>query len=653
MKKLTLINTLCLLAVTPIYAQISEPATISTQNVNTHFTEKLNFKSKQDFENATRGLIAKPDRLKIRNAEGLVIWDMTPFEKTQKVGSKSPAEVNPSLWRQATLNAMAGLYKVTDNIYQIRGYDLSVMTIIEGKTGYIVVDPLTSKETAKAAIELFFKHMPKKPIVAVIYTHTHLDHFGGVKGVINEKDVKAGKIKVIAPKDFMEHAISENVYAGNAMSRRATYMYGSLLPNNAYEAVDVGLGKKVSSGTPTLIPPTDIIDHTGQTMTIDGVKFEFQYTPDTEAPTEMNFYLPQYKALCMAENATHTLHNLYTLRGAKVRDAKNWSDYLNETIQLYGKDAQVEFASHHWPTWGNKNIVEFLKKQRDIYKYLHDQTLRLANEGYTMNEIAEKITLPESLSKEWYNRDYYGTVNHNVKAIYQRYLGWFDGNPANLHPLPPVEESKKYVEYMGGEKAVIQKAKKDYDEGNYRWVAKALNHVVFANPKNNEAKELLGDTYEQLAYQSESGPWRNFYLTGAQELRRGVVKFDIHSSDSPDILRAMTMPMILDFMAIKVNGPKAAGKDIALNFVLPDTNEKYALHLQDAVLNYQTNQTDPHADATITIDRETIDELALGQTTSKEAIKAGKIKLTGDKQKINEFFELLDKFNFWFNIVTP
>jgi len=629
----------------------SEP-TDTTKQKNADVLHMLPFTNTADFSATAKDLVSKSDSLTIHNAKGNVVWNLDAYLAFSGNNKPAPDSVNPSLWRQAQLNNSYGLFKVTDKLHQIRGYDLAVMSIIEGNTGYIVVDPLTSTEVAKAAMDLVYEKLGKKPIVAVIYTHSHLDHFGGVKGIISEDDVSNKKIKVIAPKNFINEAVSENVMAGNAMSRRAMYMYGGLLPKNAFSQVDAGLGKGTSVGNITLILPTDFVNETGQKMTIDGVDFVFQYTPDTEAPAEMNFFLPQFKALCMAENATHTMHNLYTLRGAKVRNAKAWADDLHEAIALFGEKTEVIFASHHWPTWGNEQAITFLKKQRDMYKFLHDQTLRLANQGYTMNEIAEMIKLPESLSTEWYNRDYYGTVSHNAKAVYQCYLGWFDGNPANLSPLPPVETSKNMVEYMGGEDAILAKAQKDFDLGKYRWVAQVVNHVVFANPNNQKAKDLLATTYEQLGYQAESAPWRNFYLTGAMELRNGVRPLESPmNSASPDFVRAMPLHLFFDFMAIKLNGPAAEGKHIILNLIFPDVKENYTVELENSVLNYTRNKIHDKADATITLDRQLLDQLASKQVSLEDAKKS--IKIDGDSKKVQEFFALQDNFNEWFNIVTP
>lgn len=634
---------------TPSFTAASE----YTQQLNQSVLRQLPFNNKNDFNDSEKNLIGRPENLMIQDSDGKVVWNMDQYTKFQAVGTPAPPTVNPSLWRQAQLNTMYGLYKVTDHIYQVRGYDLSVMSIIEGKTGYIIVDPLVSKETAKAAIDLVYKYLSKKPIKAVIYTHSHIDHFGGVKGVITEEEVKNGNVQVIAPRGFLDAAISENVIAGNVMARRASYMYGNLINKDIQGQVDGGLGKTTSSGTTTLIVPTTEIDKTPTDITIDGVKFVFQYTPNTEAPAEMNFYLPQFHALCMAENATHTLHNLYTLRGAEVRDAKSWSTYLNQSIELFGKDAEVEFASHHWPMWGNQNIIEFLKKQRDIYKYINDQTLRLANEGYTMNQIAEMIKLPKSLADEWYNRGYYGSVSHNVKAVYQKYLGWFDGNPANLHPLPTVEESKKFVEYMGGASAILEKAKKDFAAGHYRWVAEVLNKVVFADPNNQQAKNLLADAYDQLGYQTENATWRNFYLTGALELRNGVNKnLSSVKTASADILKSMPLDLFFDFLAIHLNGQKADGKKIVINWIFPDINKNYITTVENSVMNYEKG-TVQNADATITIDRADLDRLILGKINLMKAKEKGDLKIDGNSSKVTEFFSFLDKFNFWFNIVTP
>src|SRR5450631_81831 len=481
----------------PAYGQddISRDATETTRAANAVVLRELPFANREDFEFATRGLIEAVPDLAVKGADDRVVWGMAPYGFLK---GDAPATVNPSLWRNAMLNTQAGLFKVTERIYQIRGFDISNMTLIEGDTGIIVIDPLLTTESAKAGLELYFKHRPKKPIAAVIYTHSHADHFGGVRGVVNEEDVKSGKIKIIAPQGFMDHAISENVIAGNAMSRRAAYMYGSLIPKSPRGQVDAGIGKTISTGTLTLIPPTVHVSRTGEEMIVDGLRIVFQMTPDTEAPSEMNFHFPQLRALCLAENANGSLPNLYTLRGAQVRDARSWALHLNEAVRLFGDQTDVLFTSHFFPRYGQARIAEFVTRQADAYKYVHDQTLRLANHGYTMNEIAEMVRLPESLARERFNRGYYGTVSHNTKAVYQRYLGWFDSNPANLIPLPPEEVGRKYVEFMGGADAVIAKAQVAFDKGEYRWVAEVMNHVVFADPENAKARGLAADALEQM-----------------------------------------------------------------------------------------------------------------------------------------------------------
>jgi alkyl sulfatase BDS1-like metallo-beta-lactamase superfamily hydrolase len=635
-------------------AQPPDNASTFTKKINAEVLQQLPFANRQDFKDARRGFIAPlPDGGVIKAKDGKTIWNL-PAYAFIKPDAKAPDTVNPSLWRQSQLLMDTGLFKVTDRIYQVRGADLSNITFIEGDKGLIVVDPLISEGTAKAALELYYQHRPKKPVVAVIYTHSHVDHYGGVKGVVSEAEVKAGKVKIIAPEGFLKAALDENVLAGTAMTRRAQYMYGNLLTPGPQGQVTSGLGITTSSGTVTLIPPTISITKTGQEMTIAGLKFVFQLVPDTEAPVEMHFYLPQLKVLCTAENCTHTLHNVYTLRGAKIRDALAWSKYLNQALELWGKDAQVLISVHHWPVWGNKRIVERIKKERDMYRYLNDQTLRLANEGYTMNEIGEMVKLPPSLAREWYDRGYYGTVNHDVKSIYVRYLGWFDGNPAHLHPLPPVEASQKYVEFMGGPAAVIKKAQKSYDQGEYRWVAQVMNHVVFADPQNQAARELEAKALEQLGYQSECGPWRNFYLSGAQELRQGVIKSGFTTTASPDSIQAMPLDLFFDYMGVRLNGPKAVGKKITINWNFTDTKQHYVLALENCALNHTAHMQAKDADVTVTLTRAAFNQVILGGQPKLDAlIASGDIKIKGQKEKLGELLSLLDNFNTQFNIVTP
>jgi alkyl sulfatase BDS1-like metallo-beta-lactamase superfamily hydrolase len=565
----------------------------------------------------------------------------------------APDTVNPALWRHAQRTAIHGLFKVTDRIYQVRGYDISVISFIEGKTGYIVIDPLVSTESAKAALNLVYQHLPKKPVVAVIYTHSHVDHWGGVKGIVSDEEVKAGRVRIIAPEGFMKEAVSENIMVGNAMARRATYMFGTFVANGPKGQVDAGIGKTTSDGTVSLIVPTDEIVKTGQELTVDDVQFIFQLTPGTEAPVEMNFYLPQMKTLGIAENCTASLHNLLTPRGALVRDGKAWAYFIDEAIELFGHETEVLLNTHHWPRWGKEKINHYLKKQRDLYKYIHDQTVRLINHGYTMAECAEMIQLPPSLAKEVYNRNFYGTVNFNVKAVYQRYLGWFDANPANLHPLPPEEASKRYVEFMGGSDAVLAKARTYFQKGEYRWVAQVVNHVVFAEPENKEARELQAQTLEQLGFQAESPVWRNFYLSGAKELREGVPRKAPMRRGSLDVIRSLTLDMFFDYLAILLNGPKAAGKKITVDWIFTDTKQTYSVFLENGVLNYKSGKRAVHPDATVTLTRDVLDTISLKQATFPGRILAGDIKIEGSIWKFFELMSCMDEFEFWFNIVTP
>lgn len=636
-------------------ARSPKPATEATKAFNKKVLGALPFQNRADFESASRGFIGAPETLTIKDDQGNVVWDLESYKAFIADDKPAPDSVNPSLWRNAQLNMHYGLFKVTDRIYQVRGYDLSNITFIEGDTGWIVFDPLISPQTAKAAYELVTEHLGKKPVVAVVYSHSHIDHFGGVRGVVDEADYNAGKVRIVAPEHFTEDAISENVIAGNAMSRRAIYMYGALLPRDARGGVNGGLGQTTSTGTAGLLLPTDTITETGQRLTIDGVEMVFQMTPGSEAPAEMNTFFPQLKALWMAENATHTLHNLYTLRGAQVRDARKWAQFLDESIDLYGANSEVVFQSHHWPVWGNDKLVPYLTKVRDLYKYLHDQSVRLLNQGYTRDEIAEELAghLPPSLGQEWYNRGYYGTVSHNAKAVYQRYMGWYDANPANLDPLPPVEGAKKIVAYMGGAGAVMARAREDFDKGEYRWVAEVMKDVVYADPDNQEAKSLLADTFEQLGYQAESGPWRSVYLQGAFELRNGVPTSGGLKTAGPDMIKNMPPSMLFDYLAVRLNGPRAAEKNLALNIRFTDLDEEYLLTVENGALNHKKGRSSPDADATITLTKSVLDDVQLGNAVLDDKIKSGDIKIEGNAEALSEFMGLLDTYNYWFNIVTP
>ena len=633
--------------------QLFEPkdASTATRAANSDCLKSLPFMDKRDFEDVKRGFVAPlPDRGMIKDGKGRVVWDLGKFSFISEDAS-TPDTVHPSLWRQSKLIIQGGLYKVVDGLYQVRSADISNLTIIEGEEGLIVVDPLISAETAKAALELYLAHRPKKPVVAVIHSHSHVDHFGGVRGVVDEKDVLAGRVKIIAPVGFLEAAVAENLLAGNAMGRRASYMYGSLLPSNPKGQVSAGLGLTTSNGTITLLQPTDLITSTGQRMKIADLDFEFLLAPDTEAPAEMHWFIEQLKSLTAAENCCHTLHNIYTLRGARIRDPLSWSKYLDQTIEFWGAKCEVMYGMHHWPVWGKDRVLEMLRMARDGYRFINDQTLRLANQGYTPSEIAEMIEFPKELSQHWALRGYYGTLSHNVKATYVKYLGWFDGNPANLNPLPPEHASKKYVEFMGGVDEVLRKARAAFEKGEYRWVAEVVNHVVFADPENQAARALQADTLEQLGYQAESGPWRNFYLTGAKELREGVQESP--TSTPTDLLNATTTDQFFDFLGVLVNGPKAQGKKFTINVNFPDTREKYVLTLENGCLNHTPNKQLQDADCGITVMRSTLGRLIMGETSPEKETTTGQLKIEGRMEVLMQLASLLDKPEYWFNIVTP
>ncbi|MGC5168069.1 alkyl/aryl-sulfatase [Luteimicrobium sp. DT211] len=625
-----------------------KPAAPSIARQQAELLARLPFSDTQDFEDAQRGLVA-PLAGPTTAHDGRVVWDNGTYDFLQ---GDAPDTVNPSLWRQSRLVALGGLFEVTDGIYQVRGQDLSNISFVEGDTGVIVIDPLISAETAAAALALYREHRGDRPVVAVIYTHCHVDHFGGVKGVTSQEDVDAGTVRIVAPDGFVEPAVAENVYAGTAMARRAGYMYGAALARGPQGGVGAGLGQTTSTGTVTLIEPTEYVTRTGDELTIDGVRIVFQLAPGTEAPAEMLFYFPDRKALCAAEDATHNLHNLLTLRGAVVRDPHVWSKYLTETIDLFGGDVEVVFASHHWPTWGNERAVEFLGLQRDLYAYLHDQTLRMLNQGLVGAEIAEEITLPPALENAWHTRGYYGSVSHNVKAIYQRYMGWFDGNPAHLWEHPPVERAKRYVDFMGGADAVVEKARPSFEAGDFRWVAEVLNHVVFAEPDHAEARDLLADTYEQLGYGSENGTWRDFYLSGATELRDGGFGTPTATA-SVDIVGALTPEMLFDAIAIQVDGPRAWDERLTIDVVLTDADERYRLRLANGALTYSAAPQAGDADATITTTKRALPAIALGGGLTPEKLAASGTEITGDAGVLQTLAGLLAPGDPDFAIVTP
>ena len=625
-------------------------ATETTRRANAALAAGLPADTGEDFADARRGFIGTIPDARIADASGRVFWNMADFA-FEADDHDCPATVNPSLWRQARLNAIHGLFEVTPGVYQVRNFDLSNITFIESENGYIVIDPLISSENAAAALALMRQHRGDKPVTAVIYTHSHVDHYGGVRGVLSDADIRGG-LRIIAPEGFLEEAVSENVLAGNAMGRRATYMYGSLLPRGPKGHVDAGLGKAVSLGQVSLVPPTESIAQTGTRLNVDGVEIVFQVTPDTEAPAEMNFFFPQFGALCMAENCSCHLHNIYTPRGAQVRDAKAWSFYIDEAIDLFAKDTKVLFASHHWPRWGSDKAAGFLKKQRDLYKYIHDQTLRMANHGLTPLEIGEELTLPPTLASEWYTRGYYGTLNHNAKAVYQRYLGWFDGNPANLHKLPPVEAGRRYVDLAGGPDALLHKARAAFEAGEYRWVAEIVNHLVFADPSNADARHLQADALEQMGYQAESGPWRGFYLTAAMELRYPRPPATEPRQGAAGQIRALPADKLLDSLSVRLNGTKAGDQVIALNLAFADTGEAFAVSVENAVLHHAAGKAAQDA-PTITLSCATLVALVLAEVTLDKALADAKVTVDGDAQVFAGFLALLDRFDFWFEIVMP
>ncbi|MGX1883929.1 alkyl/aryl-sulfatase [Streptomyces sp. NPDC055287] len=593
-----------------------------------------------DFADADRGFVATLVPGVVKDDAGKVVWDSDAYAF---IKGDAPETVNASLWRQSALVSKQGLYKVTDRVYQVRGLDLSNMTIVEGDTGVIVIDPLISAETAAAAIGLYREHRGNRKVTGLIYTHPHVDHFGGCRGVLPDG---AGDVPVLAPEGFMEHAVSENVYAGTAMTRRASYMYGSLLPKSARGQVGCGLGQGVSVGTIGLIPPTEYVTRTGQTRTLDGVLIEFQMTPGTEAHAEMNFLLPGLRAVCMAENATHTMHNIVTLRGAQVRDARQWAHCLGESIELFDGRVDVAFASHHWPTWGGEEIGELLGQQRDLYAYMHDQTLRLMNQGLTGREIAEEIELPPALARVWANRGYYGSLSHNVKGIYQRYMGWFDGNPAHLWEHPPVEEAKRYVRAMGGVRATVAKAKSFARDGDLRFAATLLNHCVFARPEDRRARRELASVYERLGYATENAVWRNFCLTGALELREGV-RPPSASTSGADLLTALTVDQLIDSVAIRVNGPRAWDVRVAMDWALPSLGRVWHLSLANGVLTYRSSgERSPGAGVTLTMTKAQLLALLGGKGL-------GDIRAEGDPALLQRVWGVLDKPDPAFEIVAP
>ncbi|MGW1741934.1 alkyl/aryl-sulfatase [Nocardia sp. NPDC001965] len=606
-------------------------------------TLQLDFDDTADFGNAARGFMAELDPPVVTAADGRVVYDIGAYEF---LDGECPATANPSLWRQGQLCSKQGLFQVAEGIYQIRNLDLSNMTLVEGREGVIVIDPLLSVETATAGLALYRAQRGDRPVTGMIYTHSHADHFAGARAAV---PVGHPEVPILAPAGFLEHAVSENVYAGNAMNRRAVFMYGAVLPKAPDGQIGAGLGMTTSTGTITLIPPTVDITHTGQEEEIDGVRMVFQLTPGTEAPAEMNFLFPDHRALCMAENATHNMHNVLTLRGALVRDSRVWARYLDEAIARFGDKADVAFASHHWPTWGRENWTVWLANQRDMYAYLHDQTLRLTNEGYTGPEIAERFEFPPALDRIWANRGYYGSTSHNVKAIYQRYMGWYDGNPAHLWEHPPVELAQRYVADYGGIEALVAKGGEYADAGDLRFAATLLNHAVFAEPGHNGAAEALAQVYDRLGHGAENGTWRNFYLTGAQELRKGPSPTPI-SSASPEMMTALTLDMIIDSLAVRVDGLRAAAVDFTMDWELTDENLRHRITLSNGALTHRAPTPEApaagSADLTLTLTKEQLLKALSGRGFDG-------VTITGDRSLLETFIGLLDAPDPQFPIVTP
>jgi len=611
----------------------------------------LPFTDTEDFQLVKKGLIKRPQKVEIKDDSGNVVWELGNYDFLKDAAGNET--INPSLERQAILNMAYGLYQVTDRIYQVRGYDLSNISFIKGDTGWIIIDPLLTAPTAKAAFQLLTQELGKFPVHAVIYSHAHADHFGGVKGVVSQEDVDSGKVQILAPRGFMEHAIKENVLAGNAMTRRATYQYGNILKKGAKGQVDAAIGKGLSTGVIGLIAPTREIIKDEETLIIDGVEMVMQNTPGTESPAEMNTFFPQFKTIWLAENVIGTVHNIYTLRGAEIRDAQAWSKYINKVIHRFADKSEVMFASHSWPRWGRDYIVEVLEKQRDLYGYLHDKTLNLANRGVTINEIHNELVVPDILAHEWYNRGYHGSYSHNVRGIINKYLGFYDMNPANLNKLSPADSAKKYVSMMGGAEKILQQADKAFAKGEYRWVAELLNHLVLAEPENMKARMLQADTLEQLGYQSESAGWRNNYLVAAYELRNGLPESAAATKAGPDLIKAMSTELIFDFLGVRLNTDKALDKSFSINMILPDINETFLLELKNAHLNNIANVTSQKADVSVTINRKDLNLLLLKQVSFQQLLKNGAMKTNGDPMIFGQLLTMMDDFPFWFNIITP
>lgn len=625
-------------------------ATEATRQVNAGFRTRLPFDDRTDFDDARRGFIASLDPLVIPHARGgTAAYDLSALDF---LDGDTPDTVNPSLWRQAQLDNQHGLFEVVPGIWQVRSFDIANMTLIRGDTGWLIIDPLTATEVSKAALDLANRHLGARPVSGIIITHSHVDHYAGVLGVVSAGDVRTGQVPVIAPAGFVQEALSENILAGNVMGRRATYMYGNLLSPSPRGFVSTGLGAALAMGSTSFVVPNDLIRESGETRCIDGIEIEFQMTPGTEAPAEMVFYFPQFRALCMAEITSHHQHNLYTPRGAQVRDALAWSEQIQESIDRFGDRLEVQFASHHWPTWGRAAAVRYLELQRDLYKYIHDQSLRLANLGFNMDEIAEQLELPEELAREFSCRGYYGTLNHGAKAVYVKYLGHFDGNPANLHPHPPVAAAKRYLDFMGGADRVVTLARASYSDGDYRWVAEVLNHVVMAEPRHADARALLADAFEQLGYQAESAVWRNFYLCGALELRQGT---PASSANRIPAATADNMPLddVFKAMAVRLNPQRSRGYTLRFELRFNDLGETWSLIIERSILHARRDARMAATTATIDTHSRAFKRLLLGITPAMELIEGGELRIAGDTAALATLVGLFDRFERRFPIVTP
>lgn len=637
---------------TPLYGPPgAQPATAATRACQHAQRVRLPMTDTRAFDAARRGFIADLPPDAVRRSDGAPVWNLATYGFL--ADEEAPDSVHPGLWRHARVNMITGLFRVCERVYQVRGLDISNMTVIEGDTGLILVDPLVSTEVARAALELYYAHRPRLPVHTVIYSHSHVDHFGGVRGVVDEADVQAGRVRIIAPVGFMEDAVSENVMAGNAMMRRALYQFGPMLPRGIRGQVDAGLGKTTSSGTVTLIAPTQLIREPVERHLLDGIECVFELTPGAEAPAELIIFHPQLRVLNMTEISSHNFHNLLPLRGAQVRDAAAWARYLGGARRRYAAQADVLIAQHHWPVWGQAEVGAFLERQRDLYKFVHDQTLRLMNQGYTGPEIAEVLQLPETLQADWSAHGFYGSLKHNVKAVYQRYLGWYDGNPAQLDALPPVAAAHKTIDYMGGAAAVLQRARQDFEQGEFRWVAQICSQLVFADAQNTEARSLCADAMEQLGYQAESATWRNAYLQGALEMRQGPPRLSAGAATRADLIRAMPLTLFFDYLAMCVNGPRAGSRRIVLNWRFSDTGACHALTLQNGALTQEEGHTEPDAHASVTLTRATLDAISLQQTTFAAALQSGAISVSGEPARFVEFLGLLDTFDRAFPIVEP